>query len=149
MTTWCEFNDTGDLPPGIYRASLNDVIENFGRGSLQRWMVAERLRRIHTMVVGTGEVHRFIIFGSFVTDKADPQDIDIFLLMKDTFDVGKLSGESRVLFDHLSAQNCEGASIFWMRVAAAQGGEDAVVEHWQVKRDGTKRGIVEVLIHDS
>ena len=149
MTAWCEFNENGDLPAGIHRATLNELIEHFGKGSLQRWLVAERLRRIHSLVVNTGKVHRFIVFGSFVTNKPDPQDIDIFLLMKDTFDVGQTSGESRVLFDHLSAQNYEGASIFWMRSAAALGGEDAAVEHWQLKRDGTKRGIVEVLMHDS
>lgn len=108
-----------------------------------------RLRRIYSLVVNTGQVHRFIVFGSFVTNKRNPQDIDVFLLMKDTFDVRDLSGESVVLFDHMSAQNYEGASIFWMRTAAALGGEEAAVEHWQLKRDGTKRGIVEVLIHDS
>jgi hypothetical protein len=28
-------------------------------------------------------------------------------------------------------------------------GEEAAIKHWQLKRDGKKRGIVEVLIHDS
>jgi len=47
------------------------------------------------------------------------------------------------------AENYEGASIFWMRRMAALGGEEATMAHWQVKRDGTLRGIVEVIEHDS
>lgn len=42
----------------------------------------------------------------------------------------------------------EGASIFWIRRLAALEGEEAAVEYWQLKRDGTKRGIVEVIKND-
>jgi hypothetical protein len=48
----------------------------------------------------------------------------------------------------MAAQNYEGASIFWLRRIAALGGEEGAIEHWQIKRDGKKRGIVEVLIND-
>ena len=68
--------------------------------------------------------------------------------MDDKFDVRGVTGEASILFDHLAAQNYEGASIFWLRRMAALHGEEAAIEHWQVKRDGNKRGIVEVLIND-
>ncbi len=148
MKIWPAFDDSGDLPVGIHRATVDDVVEHFGKGSLQRRMVAERLQRIYSLVLDTQHVHRFIIFGSFVTSKPDPGDIDIFLLMKDTFDVRDISGESRILFGHMAAQNYEGASIFWIRRLAALGGEDGAIEHWQIRRDGRRRGIVEVLIDD-
>jgi hypothetical protein len=32
---------------------------------------------------------------------------------------------------------------------AALEGEEASIKHWQIKRDGKKRGIVEVLINDT
>ena len=48
----------------------------------------------------------------------------------------------------MMAQNYEGASIFWIRRLAALEGEKATIEHWQLKRDGTKRGIVEVIEND-
>jgi hypothetical protein len=89
-----------------------------------------------------------VVFGSFVTKKSAPADVDIFMLMDDTFQVGSVSGEAAVLFDHISAENYEGASIFWMRRMAALGGEEAAIAHWQVKRDGTLRGIVEVIEND-
>lgn len=148
MRRWPKFNESGDLPPGIHKATLPDVIKYFGKGSIQRSIVAARLQRICALAVETRHLARFIIFGSFVTDKSDPQDIDIFLLMEDTFDVSTLTGEARILFDHIAAQNYEGASIFWLRRIAALDGEDAAIEHWQVKRNGKERGIVEVLIDD-
>lgn len=149
MKNWPKFNNNGDLPKGIHKASLSDVIDHFGKGNFQRAVLAQRLYRIFKLAVETGQIARFIIFGSFVTDKPNPQDLDIFLLMKDTFDIRKVEGEARIIFDHMTAQNYEGASIFWLRRMAALEGEEAAIEHWQIKRDGKKRGIVEVLINDT
>ena len=148
MKRWPKFNRNGDLPPGIHKATLRDVVEHFGKGTLQREVVAQRLKRLYTLAVETGQVGRFIVFGSFVSNKPNPEDVDIFLLMEDTFDVRNVSGEARILFDHMAAQNYEGASIFWVRRLAALDGEDTATEYWQLRRDGTKRGIVEVLTYD-
>jgi len=30
-----------------------------------------------------------VVFGSFVTNKLEPQDVDVFLVMADTFDASK------------------------------------------------------------
>jgi predicted nucleotidyltransferase len=144
-----DFNENGDLPAGIHRATLPEVLTRFGSGSPQRLLVARRLERIFKLVRSTGKVARFVVFGSFVTKKSDPVDVDIFMLMDDVFEVGSVSAEAAVLFDHMSAANYEGASIFWMRRMAALGGEEAAIAHWQIKRDGTQRGIVEVIAHDS
>lgn len=143
-----DFNDNGDLPTGIHQATLEEIIERFGRWSPQRLIMAQRLERIYSLAVETGHLDRFIIFGSFVTNKPDPGDVDIFLLMENTFDVSQFSGETALMFNHMEAQNYEGASIFWMRRLAALVGEQAAIEYWQLKRDGTKRGIIEVIKHD-
>lgn len=90
-------------------------------------------------------VARFIVFGSFVTAAAEPNDVDVFLLMEDTFDASRLTGEARLLFDHAAAQAHFGGSVFWLRRLAAWEGEKAAVEYWQVKRDGGRRGIVEIV----
>lgn len=66
--------------------------------------------------------------------------MDVFLLMRDTFDVGQLAAdEAQVLFDHAAAQAHFGASVFWLRRLAALGGEEQAVADWQIKRDGTYR----------
>ena len=89
------------------------------------------------------------MFGSFVTAKPDPGDVDIFMLMEDSFDANQVRGEAALIFDHLAGQNVEGASVFWIRRLAALGGEQEALEHWQTKRDKTRRGIVEVISDDS
>ncbi len=95
----------GDLPPGIYRATLQELLVRFGKGSRQRVAVAQRLERIYRVSIETGHVARFVVFGSFVTTKSEPADVDVFLLMENAFDMGQLVGEARVLFDHAAARN--------------------------------------------
>ena len=149
MKKWPNFDDNGDLPAGIYQATLNEILQNFGTENVQRIRLGQRLERIYTLVNTTGKVARFIVFGSFVTAKPIPGDIDIFLLMEDSFDADQVSGETALIFDNEKAQNVFGASVFWIRKLAAIEGEEEAVEYWQIKRDNTKRGIVEVIHNDS
>ena len=81
MKKWPEFDDNGDLPAGIHQATLDEVLQHFGTGSVQRRLVGQRLERIYKLAQNTGRVARFIVFGSFVTAKPDPGDVDIFMLM--------------------------------------------------------------------
>jgi len=138
------FNAAGDLPPGIHRATLQEVLARLGQGSPRRVAVASRLARIDRLARSTGHLARLVVFGSFVTDKPDPNDVDVFLLMEDTFDVDSVLGEARLVFDHAAADAHFGASVFWSRRLAALGGEQAAIEFWQTKRDGGLRGIVEI-----
>jgi hypothetical protein len=145
MNAWTEFDAKGDLPPGVYRASLVEVVEKFGSGTAQRQRVARRLEHIYALAKASGHLARFVIFGSFVTAKPAPNDVDIFLLMEDSFDVSQVPHGILAAFDHTAAQNFLGASVFWLRRAAALGGEKATIEHWQITRAGGRRGIVEVI----
>ena len=139
------FGGSEDLPPGIHRATLRETLERFGAGSPRRKVIASRLERIYRLAAATGHLARFVVFGSFITAKPWPNDVDVFLLMEDTFDVDRLAGEERLLFEHAAAQAHLGASVFWLRRSAALGGEQATLEHWQVKRDGSRRGVVEIV----
>jgi len=139
------FNEDGDLPPGIHRATLAEVVERLGQGSFRRRVVADRLIRIYQLAAMTGKLARFVIFGSFVTTKAEPNDVDIILLMEDTFDLALVTGEAALVFQHMEAEVCFGASVFWTRRSLAIGGEQAMIEYWQVRREGGLRGIVEII----
>ena len=126
-----EFNETGDLLTGVHEASLGETATRFGTGSDRRKLLALRLERIHKIASQTGCLARFVVFGSFVTDKREPNDVDIFMIMDDNFDMGSLVGEPRLLFvDHGTAQDHFGASVFWMRRMAAIGGEQAAIDDW-------------------
>jgi hypothetical protein len=139
------FQEDGNLPVGIWRATLREVIDRLGTLSPHRMLIALRLERIYRVAIATGQVGRFIVFGSFVTGKPDPNDVDVFLLMDDTFDSAGLLGEAKLLFDHLPAQAHFGASVFWIRRLAALNGEEAAVEDWQHTREGGKRGIIDIV----
>lgn len=106
------FNEEGDLPPGVYRAAISEVLERFGQGRPQRRVVAGRLDRLYTLAATTGYLARFVVFGSFVTAKAEPNDLDVILLMEDSFDLAKVSGEAALVFQHMEADAHFGASVF-------------------------------------
>ncbi len=139
------FTDSGELPLGVHRASLQDTLGQLGTGHPQRIAVGDRLQRIYQVARATGHLARFIVYGSFVTDKAEPNDVDVFMVMQDSFDCDLLQGEEALLFDHAAAGAHFGASVFWVRRLAALGGEQSLVEYWQVKRGGGQRGIVEIV----
>ncbi|MGI8541993.1 MAG: DUF6932 family protein [Aridibacter sp.] len=143
-----EFNENGDLPVGIYKATLQKVLEHFGQGSLQRQLIAGRLTKIYFSAMQTNQVLRFIVYGSFVTTKENPNDIDIFMLMEDDFDPDELYGKNRLIFKHLTTQEYEGASVFWGTKTGIIGDADDFIAGWQTKRDKTLRRIVEVKIDD-
>src|SRR2546428_6588811 len=86
MNVWPEFNERGDLPIGIHKAPLNEIVDYFAT-TPRRVVLARRLERIYRLSRSTGHLAHFIIFGSFVTAEPEPNDVDIFLLMEDSFDV--------------------------------------------------------------
>lgn len=143
------FNEFGDLPVGIHLATLPEVRVRLGAQTPRRRQVFLRLERIHAIARATRHLSRMVVFGSFVTRKADPNDVDVFLLMEDAFDVALVTGETRLLFDHLAAEAHFGASVFWLRRMATLDGEQAAVEYWQIKRNGQLRGIVEIDLETS
>jgi len=54
--------------------------------------------------------------------------------------------EAQGLFEHHAAQSEFSASVFWIRPAMLiQEDVETFIEHWQIKRDETQRGIVEVI----
>ena len=102
---WPAFNELGDLPVGVYRATLSDVVAHFGHGTAQRVTITVRLERIYELVHRTGSLQRFIIFGSYVTTEPNPRDVDIFLVMRGSFQPREAPPEAQLLFRHGTAQS--------------------------------------------
>lgn len=141
-----EFDAQGDLPVGVHRATLDEVCEYFGTDTLQRQLVTKRLLRIYELAQRTGKVERFVIYGSYVTAKPAPNDVDIFLVMRDDFLLPECEAEVAPIFQHMEAHDRFGASIFWTSVSGVlQVSIDEFIAYWQTKRDQHKRGIIEVI----
>jgi hypothetical protein len=84
MKAWPGFDANGDMPPGVHQATLAEVVAHFGSGTPQRQRVARRLEHIYALAKASGHLARFMVFGSFVTGKPAPNDVDLFLLMEDS-----------------------------------------------------------------
>jgi|SRR5438067_165163 len=78
------FRQDGYLPEGIHQATEAEVTFRFGTQSRRRRRLALRLRRWIGLgrSVGAG---RLLVDGSFVTDKAEPHDVDAVLLVPENF----------------------------------------------------------------
>jgi hypothetical protein len=141
-----DFTAEGDLPVGIHQATVIEVTQRFGSSIGTRDLCTRRLTHVHELARRTGFLKHFVIFGSYVTAKNEPNDVDIVLIMDDTFRLEQAPFESRGLFDHATAQARYGASIFWIRPGLIIGETvEEFITYWQVKRDGSKRGIVKVI----
>jgi hypothetical protein len=140
-----EFNEFGDLPEGNYAATFDEVLARFGSGSQQRQAITGRLRRVYQMAQATGHLDRMLVFGSYVSDVSEPNDVDVILVMRNDFHAEGCPAELSVLFDHSRANDELGASVFWIRPVMLLG---EPLEHflafWQTKRDGRRRGVVEI-----
>src|SRR4030095_15421778 len=106
---WPAFNELGDLPIGVYRATLAEVVAHFGHGTAQRIAITARLEYIFAPARRTGFLQRFIIFGSYVTAAPTPRDVDIFLVMRGRFQPCDAPPEAQRLFRHDTAQSELGA----------------------------------------
>ncbi len=139
------FNERGDLPAGIYPVPLAEIRSRLGESETRRPLM-RMLRRLYGLAARTGHLERFLVFGSFVTSKEVPGDLDdVALLMAETFRVEEAPRESRALFSHADADALVGASVFWIRRGVLPEREIAAfLDFWQTRRDGTKRGIVEI-----
>lgn len=146
---WSDFNESGDLPIGIHQAKIEDVIAHFGHGTAQRVAVTERLKRIYELALSSGQLQRFIIFGSYITAEPTLQDVDIFLVMGGGFQPSDAPPEAQPIFRHSTSQSEFGASIFWVNAGTSFADMEDLIIGWQTRRDLKRRGIVEVIKGDS
>ena len=123
---------------------MDEVLTQFGDSTPQRQAVTARLRRIYQLASATGKLTPLVISGSYVTTKPHPNDVDVILVMANDFCLHTCEAETGRLFDHQAAAEC-GASIFLIRPSLLiLETLETFIAHWQITRDGTPRGIVEV-----
>jgi len=75
-----DFDEQGYLPPGLHRATLDEIAERFGREPELRQVEMESLRWLVDLARRAG-VLRIVVNGSFVADVYEPNDVDCALLI--------------------------------------------------------------------
>jgi hypothetical protein len=80
-----EFDERGYLPPGLHKATIEEIEQRFGRQSELRRVQMESLQWLFDLLRGERFL-KIVINGSFTTDEYEPNDIDCVILMdKDDF----------------------------------------------------------------
>ena len=80
-----EVDERGFLPHGIHDASVDEVLDRFGRfrDTGRRVTLGGELAAFIEEVRGTGLVACVIVDGSFTTSKAQPGDIDLIVVLRE------------------------------------------------------------------
>jgi hypothetical protein len=84
-----ELNESGLLPEGIHDCTLDEISARFGRFQTtdRRVRLFEKLRALVEEERQAGLAVELIVDGSFVTDKPEPGDIDLVIVLPADFDL--------------------------------------------------------------
>src|SRR5437867_1549786 len=79
-----EFDEDGFLPEGVHECSLDELHQRFGRFQRtdRRSSLFAKLLAYIQELRSTGMVAGLVVDGSFVTSKAEPNDIDLVLILR-------------------------------------------------------------------
>ena len=141
-----EFNQDGNLPEGIHLATADEVFARFAIPSARRQWLGEQLRSLLTLAKSTGQLARVFLWGSFVTSKEVPNDLDMLLVMDTGFAVEAVPAKAQVVFDHVQARLRFHADVFWTKASLDPQVLHLWLDTYQTDKDFTRRGIVEVIV---
>jgi hypothetical protein len=141
-----EFNTDGNLPEGIHKATEDEIYSRFAFTSARRKWLGERFHNLLQTAKATNKLKQTFIWGSFVTIKESPNDLDILLVMDEDFQLETIPDECKVLFDHTKARLYFNADVFWTKVSIGETVLSLWLDTYQTSRDFKRKGIVEVLL---
>lgn len=132
-----DFDEFGNLPPGIHPATIEEIILRFGIGSPERDVEGQELLEFVKWARLAG-VRRLIIDGSFVTAKEASNDVDLVILPGPDYPG-----------DQARADGDDDVSWPFLHVLVAADDED--LRRWVTEDFGTDRllrskGVVEVIL---
>ncbi len=136
-----EFNANGYLPKGVYKATLREIKQRFGSNASKRKELFKGLQSLIKLLRKHEKcIERFLLNGSFVTDKNSPKDFDCILIVKNDFDFS--SPEAKQL---LAAKGLFNAHIFTFTE------EDVsrirrLIDFFGHDRNRKAKGLVEVIL---
>jgi hypothetical protein len=139
-----ELTGEGELPPGAHAADWQALQARFGRSSSRRVWLSGRLRAALDVAATNGKLRRVFIWGSFVTAKQAPKDLDILLIMDEDFEVDDLAVAAQAVFDSVRAKLLFESDIFWARASIGRELLDVWLDTYLTSRSFRKRGIVEL-----
>lgn len=140
-----ELDAEGNLPPGIHAALLAEVVERFGAGGDARAGFGRLLTDVVNAAKQYPTIKRVLVWGSFVTTKAEPRDLDYSVV------VSADHRNSLVVMEHRRFLVPPDARVYYGIDRGYFVIPDYPLEHYLSRlefmlerRDGIARGIVEI-----
>ena len=85
------------MPLGAIQSGRLTRRKRFGTATPRRQFLFGRLQALVNDLVSTGSVKRIYLFGSFVSGKSSPNDIDLFIVMEAGLTTAQLSGDVTIV----------------------------------------------------
>ena len=95
-------------------ASLDDLRIRFGTSTPRRQFLFRQLEIVIDQLLITRSVKQIYLFGSFVSGKASPNDVDLLVVMNAGFSTTQLGGKVLELFQHDVCRIRYHADLFWV-----------------------------------
>jgi Family of unknown function (DUF6932) len=129
------FDDNGNLPPGVYPATIEEIAERFGKETEIRRAQMQSLRWLCEIARRAG-VTKIAVNGSFISEMAEPNDVDCALLLGADYPK-----------DEASAQELtEGLPFVQMYLEGEKGYNYFVEKFFATDREDVPKGMVEVTL---
>jgi predicted nucleotidyltransferase len=141
-----ELTAQGELPLGVHRANWKEFQARFGGSSPRRVWLLGRLLMLLELAATNGKLRRVFVWGSFVTEKPAPKDLDILLIMDEDFEVDLIDAAAQAVFDSVRARLLFESDVFWARSSIGRELLDLWLETYQTSRSFRKHGIVELVL---
>ena len=138
------FTSEGDLPSGVHVVNWQEFEARFGAATSRRIWLFARLQSLVGLAATTGKLRRVFVWGSFVTTKPAPGDLDLLLIMAEDFEVEQIAMPAQAVFDSVQAKLRFESDVFWARASIGEEVLQLWLETYQTSRDFRKRGIVEL-----
>lgn len=103
-------DESQNLPAGIHDCTIDEVELRFSAGE-KRKRLCRVLREVHR-IVKRCQFLELIVWGSFPTKKADPNDLDLLICTAPGINFESLHQDCRDLLNHQRAESRWGSTVF-------------------------------------
>ena len=142
-----DFETNGLLPPGIYLTTLPEIQARYEAGSAKRHERFALLRAVVEAARHYASIKRVLVWGSFVTVKPEPDDLDYSIVVSVDHARVQVAAEHRRFFQPAMARQHYGADTGYLVL------RDYPLENYlerldfMCQRDGVLCGILEIHLH--
>lgn len=139
-----DLTEHGLLPPGVHLATIDEFEQRFVFFGVsdRRFRLFDRLRELHDQARMSGIIRRFLVVGSFITSKPEPNDFDCILVLDSSITGHDLTPMEYNMVWGERARRIFGGDVFPVLEGSPK--MDRFVEFFQSSRYGVRVGMVEI-----